>query len=98
MDIHKNARLTLISREELAKRVSQQGWTLKAAAAAFNVSAKTAAKWVGRYRELGREGLGGPLVATAALAVPHRRRSGGTGRSEERRVGKECRSRWSPYH
>ena len=24
--------------------------------------------------------------------------SGGTKRSEERRVGKECRSRWSPYH
>ena len=23
---------------------------------------------------------------------------GGHGRSEERRVGKECRSRWSPYH
>ena len=23
---------------------------------------------------------------------------GGVGRSEERRVGKECRSRWSPYH
>ena len=23
---------------------------------------------------------------------------GGGGRSEERRVGKECRSRWSPYH
>ena len=22
----------------------------------------------------------------------------GAGRSEERRVGKECRSRWSPYH
>ena len=22
----------------------------------------------------------------------------GVGRSEERRVGKECRSRWSPYH
>ena len=21
-----------------------------------------------------------------------------TSRSEERRVGKECRSRWSPYH
>ena len=25
-------------------------------------------------------------------------RPGGNGRSEERRVGKECRSRWSPYH
>ena len=23
---------------------------------------------------------------------------GGVNRSEERRVGKECRSRWSPYH
>ena len=23
---------------------------------------------------------------------------GGAERSEERRVGKECRSRWSPYH
>jgi len=23
---------------------------------------------------------------------------GGVDRSEERRVGKECRSRWSPYH
>ena len=23
---------------------------------------------------------------------------GDWGRSEERRVGKECRSRWSPYH
>src|SRR2546430_5004444 len=25
-------------------------------------------------------------------------RSPGSARSEERRVGKECRSRWSPYH
>src|SRR5256885_8725704 len=26
------------------------------------------------------------------------RAHGARGRSEERRVGKECRSRWSPYH
>src|SRR3712207_9455176 len=26
------------------------------------------------------------------------RRANDAGRSEERRVGKECRSRWSPYH
>src|SRR2546422_10225564 len=32
------------------------------------------------------------LVASAAL------RGNLTVRSEERRVGKECRSRWSPYH
>ena len=29
---------------------------------------------------------------------PCRRRSARPVRSEERRVGKECRSRWSPYH
>ena len=28
----------------------------------------------------------------------NRLRFGGGDRSEERRVGKECRSRWSPYH
>src|SRR5256885_9927508 len=32
------------------------------------------------------------LMRTAAIAAPV------LGRSEERRVGKECRSRWSPYH
>src|SRR5258708_10248456 len=31
-------------------------------------------------------------------AVARRRASQGGARSEERRVGKECRSRWSPYH
>src|SRR2546422_10856067 len=30
--------------------------------------------------------------------VLHSFSSGPGGRSEERRVGKECRSRWSPYH
>ncbi len=57
MDYHQNARLTVHSREQMARLVVEQGLTLKAAAAAFNVSAKTAAKWVCRYRELGRAGL-----------------------------------------
>src|SRR2546430_11686692 len=30
--------------------------------------------------------------------IPHRRAMPAPERSEERRVGKECRSRWSPYH
>src|SRR2546425_8329323 len=39
----------------------------------------------------------------ASCRSPRRRRKygrlvSGSGRSEERRVGKECRSRWSPYH
>ena len=55
---HKNARLTVHSREQLARRVLEQGMTLKLAAVTFSVSEKTAAKWVRRYRELGRAGLG----------------------------------------
>ena len=44
-----------------------------------------------------RVGLGlRPFLRGAALA---RARAGEMPkRSEERRVGKECRSRWSPYH
>jgi transposase len=58
MDYHQNARLTRHSRELLAKRVLEQGFTLQLAAASCNVSAKTAAKWVRRYREHGADGLG----------------------------------------
>ena len=57
MDIHQNARLTLRSREALALYVLREGFTRKAAAAAFRVSARTAAKWVERFRQQGQEGL-----------------------------------------
>jgi transposase InsO family protein len=57
MDIHKNARLTFKMREQMAKSVVDQGVTLKQAAACFNVSVRTAAKWVGRYREWGSADL-----------------------------------------
>src|ERR1700688_1695328 len=57
MDYHKNAPWTAISRERLARMVISDGATLQSAAAKFSVSAKTAAKWVGRYRQLGPAGL-----------------------------------------
>ena len=41
---------------------------------------------------LGPNGAG--KTTTIKIAVGHLRFD----RSEERRVGKECRSRWSPYH
>ena len=41
-----------------------------------------------------KEGRGGKR----ALAVPTNVTDPASVRSEERRVGKECRSRWSPYH
>jgi len=57
MDIHKNARLTPILREELAGEVLSQGLTLNSAAAEFKVSAKTAAKWARRFQQEGRGGM-----------------------------------------
>jgi transposase len=57
MDLHQNARLTFRSREALAKKIMIERLTVNAAAAAFTVSRKTAAKWVGRYCTLGLPGL-----------------------------------------
>lgn len=57
MDIHKNARLTFRSRELLVRLVVEQGVALRVAATAFHVTAKTAAKWVARFRSLGVAGL-----------------------------------------
>ena len=57
MDIHQNALLSFRSRERLALYVLRDGGTRKAAAAAFRVSAKTVAKWVGRFQREGRPGL-----------------------------------------
>ena len=57
MDYHKNAPWTAISRERLARMVVHDGQTVGAAAARFSISARTAAKWVGRYRLFGPSGL-----------------------------------------
>src|SRR3989449_3013211 len=45
----------------------------------------------GRYQTHLPVGLYDPLPGGAPAGLPPKR-------SEERRVGKECRSRWSPYH
>src|SRR3712207_6265936 len=58
--------------------------------------------WIGRPHEE----LHGTYVRDAlgerafAEVLPHMQKAlaGREARSEERRVGKECRSRWSPYH
>src|SRR2546421_2484947 len=41
---------------------------------------------------------GGEVDVSAAVVAYHDGRTSVRVRSEERRVGKECRSRWSPYH
>ena len=57
----------------------------------------------GLFRSVGRPPFPKPIPANAAFTTIDgptfdRVLSAGRGRSEERRVGKECRSRWSPYH
>jgi len=57
MNLHSNARLTVKSRADLVEAVTQEGLTLKRAAACFRVSERTAAKWLGRFRREGMAGL-----------------------------------------
>jgi transposase InsO family protein len=57
MKLHRNAALSWRGRRQLAKRVVEQGWTLKAAAEVAGVSVRCARKWVGRYRIEGERGL-----------------------------------------
>jgi transposase InsO family protein len=57
MDYHHHARLTIVRREQLAKRVVAGGLSLKEAEAEFKLSRQSAAKWVRRYREQGVAGL-----------------------------------------
>src|SRR4051812_5475456 len=50
MDLHANAALSWSGRRELARRVVDEGWTVRAAAEAAGVSVRCVRKWAGRYR------------------------------------------------
>jgi transposase len=50
MQLHANAALSLNKRRQLCRRVVEESWSLGEAALAAEVSERTAAKWVGRYR------------------------------------------------
>jgi transposase InsO family protein len=57
MQLHGNAALSLKKRQLLCRRVVKEGWPLTSAAAAAEVSKRTASKWAGRYRREGESGL-----------------------------------------
>jgi len=56
MNIHQNAALTPLGREQMVHLILT-GHTLKDAAAAFKVSTRTASKWLARYRKGGQTAL-----------------------------------------
>jgi len=57
MDYHHHARLTIYSREQLAKKVLAGELSLHSAATECKLSRQTAAKWVQRFREGSSEAL-----------------------------------------
>jgi transposase InsO family protein len=57
MKLHANAALSLTQRRRMVLRVLEQGWSIKAAAAAAETSPRTCAKWVARYRVAREFGL-----------------------------------------
>ncbi len=57
MKLHGNAALSFRQRERMVRRVVEDCWSVREAALAVEVSARTAGKWVARYRAEGTAGL-----------------------------------------
>jgi transposase InsO family protein len=57
MNIHKNARLTPVRREEMARAVLEGRLSKADAGRAFGVTPKVVARWTARYAALGRTGM-----------------------------------------
>src|SRR4051794_21216404 len=70
MKLHANAALSLNQRRRMVGRVVGQGWSLTKAAEAAEVSERTCAKWVARYRADGEAGL--LDRSSAPKRIPHR--------------------------
>src|SRR5437764_11146015 len=68
MKLHANAALSLNQRRRMVGRVVEEGWSLTQAAEAAEVSDRTAAKWVARYRAEGEAGLLDRSSAPARVA------------------------------
>lgn len=70
MNLHANAALSLNRRRQLCRRVLDEGWTLREAAEAAEVSVRCTRKWVGRYQAEGELGL--LDRSSAPKTIPHR--------------------------
>jgi transposase len=87
---HVNALLTPRGRLGLARCVVEDGWTLRRAAERFQVSPTTAARWAGRYRQLGPTGM------VDRSSRPHRSPRRTPQRRQRRIIGLRVTRRWGP--
>ena len=70
MKLHGNARTCPNSRRLLVDRVSDQSWSVTAAAQAAGISERSAYRWLARWREQGTAGL--TDRSSAPRRIPHR--------------------------
>ena len=88
MDYHHHARLTVHGREHLCRAVVEGRLGLCEAAAEHKISRQTAAKWMGRYRQGGKEALEDRSSRPGRLRTP-------TSFEQIRRVEGLRRERWT---
>jgi transposase InsO family protein len=88
--VHRNAPLTETGRLRLARCVVDDGWPLRRAAERFQVSATTAARWAGRYRQAGAAGM------ADRPSRPHRSPRRTPERTERRVIKLRVARRWGP--
>ncbi|WP_375167034.1 leucine zipper domain-containing protein [Bradyrhizobium brasilense] len=97
MNTHKNAPLTPKGREATVRSVVEGGLTKAAAALQFNVSAKTVAKWIKRFRAKGVDGSrdrsSRPLSSPSQPPGSHMRRCRGVPPAAPHRQADRARSR-----
>jgi transposase InsO family protein len=87
---HRNAPLSELGRLRLARCVVEDGWPLRRAAERFQVSATTAARWAGRYRQGGAAGM------VDRSSRPHHSPRRTPTRTERRIIKVRVTRRWGP--
>lgn len=87
---HRNAPLSETGRLRLARCIVEDGWPLRRAAERFQVAVTTAARWAGRYRELGAAGM------VDRSSRPHRCPNQTPTRTERRIIKVRVLRRWGP--
>jgi len=87
---HRNAPLSETGRLRLARCIVEDGWSLRRAAERFQVSVSTAARWAGRYREQGEDGM------ADRSSRPHHSPNQTPTRTERRIIKVRVIRRWGP--
>ncbi len=88
--VHGNAPLSELGRLRLARCVVDEHWPLRRAAQRFQVSPTTAARWAGRYRQLGAAGM------ADRSSRPHHSPGKTPHRTERRIINLRVVRRWGP--